>query len=335
MNDLMKNDPAYFEILEKIKREISQSRTRAMLAANNELICMYWRIGHSLDEQAEWGSKHLEALSHDIRLVYPEIKGFSVRSLKYMLKFAREFDYKKVQQLAAQIPWGHIMYLMDKTSNPAQRDWYICKTIENGWSRAVLMHQVSIKLYERQGVASKINNFDVLLPPAESEMVAQAMKDPYVFDFITSRQDLEEHDIEEQMVGNVTSLLLELGTGFAFVGRQFHIVVGESDFYIDLLFYNLKLRRYVVIELKNEEFKPEFTGQLGFYVSAVDGELRGEHDNPTIGLLLCKTKDNAVAKYSLQSTSKPIGISEYKTLDELPEEMQGVLPSPADILSRI
>lgn len=166
-------------------------------------------------------------------------------------------------------------------------------------------------------------------------MTQQALKDPYVFDFITTRKGLAERDIEEQMVQNVASLLLELGTGFAFVGRQYHLVVGETDFYIDLLFYNLKLRRYFVVELKNEEFKPEYAGKLSFYVAAVDGELRGEYDNPSIGLLLCKTKDNAVAEYSLKSTSKPIGVSEYRTADELPEEMRGILPSPEDILSRI
>ena len=180
MDDLMSNEPTYLEAFAKIKEEIVQSRARAMLAANSELICMYWRIGHSLDEHSEWGRKHLEALAHDIRLAFPGIKGFSVRSLKYMLKFAREFDYAKVQQLVAQIPWGHIVHLMDKVTDSSERDWYICKTIENGWSRAVLMHQISTKLYERQKITEKVNNFRHLLPPAESEMVEQAMKDPYV-----------------------------------------------------------------------------------------------------------------------------------------------------------
>lgn len=335
MAELLKNEEGYFQTLASIKDEIKHTRSRVALAANSELICMYWRIGNLIAVQSEWGNKYLEALSHDIRIAYPGIKGFSVRSLKYMLKFAREFTYEKVQQLAAQIPWGHLMYLMDKTSDPTQREWYICKAIENGWSRSVLMHQVSIKLYERQALAHKVNNFEHLLPPAESEMVEQAMKDPYVFDFITMREGLEERDIEEQMVKDVTALLLELGTGFAFVGRQYHLVVGGNDYYIDLLFYNLQLRRYIVVELKNDEFKPEYVGKLGFYVAAVDGELCGEYDRPSVGLLLCKTKNNAVAEYSLQSASKPIGVSEYKTLDELPEEMQGVLPSPEDILNRI
>lgn len=335
MNDLLVNDKAYLDSLEQIKREILQSRSRAMLAANSELICMYWRIGHNIDIRSEWGSKQLQSLSHDICLAFPGVKGFSVRNLSYMLKFAREFDYEIVQQLVAQIPWGHVVHLMDKVADKSKRLWYVEKAIENGWSRAVLMHQVSIDLYSRQAVPGKVNNFRHLLPSPDSEMVTQAMKDPYVFDFITSRQGLNERDIEDQMVANVTKLLLELGTGFAFVGRQYHLVVGGEDFYIDLLFYNVKLRRYIVVELKNDEFKPEYAGKLGFYVSAVDGELCGEYDNATVGLLLCKTKNDIVAEYSLRSVTSPIGVSVYKTYDELPEEMQNVLPSPEDILGRI
>lgn len=335
MGNLLENEDDYFEIVSEIKRQIGNSRSRAVLAVNSEIVCMYWRIGDIIAKRNGWGSGYLEALSHDIRLAYPGIKGFSVRSLKYMLKFAREFDYETVQQLVAQIPWGHIVHLMDKVNDKGQREWYIREAIENGWSRSVLMHQISVRLYERQEIVEKVTNFNRLLPPAESEMVEQAMKDPYIFDFITARQGLEERNVEEQMVKGITSLLLELGTGFAFVGRQYHLSVGESDFYIDLLFYNLRLRRYVVVELKTDEFKPEYVGKLGFYVAAIDGELRGEFDKPTIGLLLCKSKDNVVAEYSLRSASKPIGVSEYRTLDELPEEMRGVLPSPADILKRI
>lgn len=335
MADLLVNDESYFASLEQIKREIVQSRSRAMLAANSELICMYWRIGHNIDVHSEWGSKHLQSLSHDICLAFPGVKGFSVRNLTYMLKFAREFDYEIVQQLVAQIPWGHIVHLMDKVASQAERLWYVREAIENGWSRAVLMHQVSIDLYGRQAVPGKVNNFSRLLPSPDSEMVEQAMKDPYVFDFISSRQGLDERDIEDQMIANVTKLLLELGTGFAFVGRQYHLVVGAEDFYIDLLFYNVKLHRYIVVELKNDEFKPEYAGKLGFYVSAVDGELCGERDNPTVGLLLCKTKNDAVAEYSLRSVASPIGVSAYQTYDELPEDVRGALPSPEDILSRI
>ena len=335
MNDISKNEESYFKTLDAIKGEIAASRAKPALAVNSEMVRMYWRIGNSIAQRAEWGNKYLESLSHDIRLAYPSIKGFSVRNLKYMLKFAHEFDYEKVQQIVAQIPWGHITHLMDKVSNAQEREWYIEKTIENGWSRSVLMHQLSTKLYDRQEASVKVSNFGKLLPPAESEMIEQAMKDPYIFDFVTARQGLVEKDIEDQMVKDVAALLLELGKGFAFVGRQYHLQVGDNDFYIDLLFYNIKLRRYVVVELKTDDFKPEYIGQLGFYVAAVDGELCDERDNPSIGLLLCKTKDNLVAEYSLSSASKPIGVSEYRTFDELPKEMRDVLPTPADIKCRI
>ncbi len=335
MSDILKNEASYFESLEKIKQEISQTRSHVVMSANSELIGMYWRIGHDIDAHSEWGSKYLQSLSYDIRMAFPGVKGFSVRNLKYMLKFAREFDYEEVQQLVAQIPWGHIVHLMDQVDDKPERLWYVGQTVENGWSRAVLMHQVSSSLYRRQIASEKVNNFDRLLPPADSELVQQTMKDPYVFDFITSRQGLNEHDIEEQMVANITRLLLELGTGFAFVGRQCHLTVGGDDFYIDLLFYNLQLRRYIVVELKNDEFRPEYVGKLGFYVAAVDGELCGEHDNPTVGLLLCKTKNDVVAEYSLRSVNSPIGVSAYRTYDELPEDVRNALPSPKDILSRI
>lgn len=231
--------------------------------------------------------------------------------------------------------WSHNILLMDKVKDKEQQTWYSRKAIEYGWSLSVLEHQVSINLFERQAEAQKVTNFDRLLPPADSEMVQQELKDPYIFDFITAEEGIEERTIEDEMVRNVTSLLLELGTGFAFMGRQYHLVVSEQDFYIDLLFYNTKLSRYVVIELKTGEFKPEYTGKLGFYVTAIDDLLRNEHDGPTIGLLLCKTKDNTIAEYSLRSTSVPIGVSEYRTAEELPEEMRGILPSAEDIARRV
>lgn len=207
-----------------------------------------------------------------------------------MAKFARECNEEFLQTVSAKLSWSHTVKLMDKLKDDAQRHWYGKEAIENGWSLAVLDHQIDLKLYERQVLSGKVSNFTRTLPAPDSELAQQALKDPYIFDFITAKRGQKEHDIEEQMVANVTNLLLELGTGFAFMGRQYHLVVGKEDFYIDLLSYNTKLRCYVVIELKNDKFKPEFTGQLSFYVAAVDGELAGEHDNPTIGLLLCKEK---------------------------------------------
>ena len=221
MDELLCNDAGYAEVLEGVKREVSQARARSVLAVNRELICMYWRIGRMVDERSEWGSRFVESLSHDIRVAYPGIKGFSVRNLKYMRKFYREYDYEFVQQLVAQIPWGHITHLLDKVPDRAIRDWYVHKTIEHGWSRAVLMHQISIRLYERQVSAGKTTNFNRTLPPAESELVERAFKDPYIFDFVTAEQGAAEKDVEDEMVRNVTSLLLELGTGFGFMGRRY------------------------------------------------------------------------------------------------------------------
>lgn len=224
---------------------------------------------------------------------------------------------------------------MDKIANPEERKWYIEKSAQNGWSRNVLVHQIESGLYQRQVLADKVTNFENRLPSPQSELAAQTMKDPYVFDFISFREDMLERDIEQALVRDVIKLLLELGTGFAFLGNQYHLNVGGDDFYIDLLFYNLNLRCYVVIELKTGEFKPEYAGQLNFYLSAVDGILKKEQDNPSIGLLLCKSKNNVVAEYSLKDISKPIGVSEYKVTSILPDELEEQLPSVEDIQKRI
>ena len=240
-----------------------------------------------------------------------------------------------MQQVAAQIPWGQNIVLLDKVTDDSIRRWYIEKTLENGWSRNVLTHQIESDLYARQVLANKVSNFENRLTSPQSELAVQTMKDPYVFDFIPFREDMVERDIENALVQDVTKLLLELGTGFAFLGNQYHLNVGGDDFYIDLLFYNLNLRSYVVIKLKTGEFKPEYAGQINFYLSAVDGILKTEQDNPSIGLLLCKTKNDLVAEYALKDMSKPIGVSEYKVTSRLPEELMRQLPSVEDIRKRI
>ena len=271
-----------------------------------------------------------------IRLAFPNSTGYSVRNLKYMSKFAQAYpDREFVQTVSAQIPWSHNIAILDKVKDSNQRIWYIRKTAENGWSHNVLIHQIESGLYQRQAVAEKVSNFESRLPSPQSELAVQTMKDPYVFDFIPFREDMVERDIERALVQDVTKLLLELGTGFAFLGNQYHINVGGDDFYIDLLFYNLNLRCYVVIELKTGEFKPEYAGQLNFYLSAVDGLIKQEQDNPTIGLLLCKSKNNLVAEYSLKDMSKPIGVSEYRITSSLPAELEKQLPSVEDIQKRI
>lgn len=330
------NDNQYLSVIESIKTEISKAQYAASLQVNKELTLLYYHIGRIINEHKSWGNKFIDNLARDIKIAYPNSTGYSVRNLKYMAKFAAEYpDEEFVQRAVAQIPWGHNIVLLDKISDFAVRKWYIEKTQENGWSRNVLVHQIESGLYERQAIAQKISNFESLLPAPQSELAVQTMKDPYVFDFIPFKEDMVERDIENALVKDVTALLLELGTGFAFLGNQYHLNVGGDDFYIDLLFYNLNLRCYVVIELKTGDFKPEYAGQLNFYLSAVDAQLKKDTDNPTIGLLLCKNKNNLVAEYSLKDMSKPMGISEYKISSVLPEELSQQLPSVEDIQKRI
>ena len=330
------NDNQYLSVIESIKTEISKAQYNAALQVNKELTLLYYHIGRIINEHKSWGNKFIDNLAKDIKIAYPSSTGYSVRNLKYMAKFAAEYpDEEFVQRAVAQIPWGHNIVLLDKFSDFTVRKWYIEKTQENGWSRNVLVHQIESGLYERQAIAQKISNFESLLPAPQSELAVQTMKDPYVFDFIPFKEDMVERDIENALVKDVTALLLELGTGFAFLGNQYHLNVGGDDFYIDLLFYNLNLRCYVVIELKTGDFKPEYVGQLNFYLSAVDAQLKKDTDNPTIGLLLCKNKNNLVAEYSLKDMSKPMGISEYKISSVLPEELSQQLPSVEDIQKRI
>ena len=334
---MLMNTPEYISIVEKnIKHEITAAQYRAAVHVNADLLLLYHSIGCIINDHKSWGNKFIDNLATDIKMSFPESKGYSVRNLKYMAKFAEAYpDREFVQQVVAQIPWGHNIILMDKVSNPDERVWYIQKAIENSWSRNVLVHQIESGLYKRQVSAEKVSNFEHRLPSTQSELAVQTMKDPYVFDFIPFREDMLERDIEQALVRDITKLLLELGTGFAFVGNQYHLNVGGDDFYIDLLFYNLNLRCYVVIELKTGDFKPEYAGQLNFYLSAVDGILKKEHDNPSIGLLLCKSKNNLVAEYSLKDISKPIGVSEYKVTSNLPDDLEDQLPSIEDIQKRI
>ncbi len=329
------NDSLYISVIESIKAEISKAQYSATLQVNKELILLYYHIGCIINEHKSWGNKFIDNLAKDIKLAYPNSTGYSVRNLKYMAKFASIYDEQFVQEALAQITWYHNIALLDKVKSKDASIWYAKEVVKNGWSRNVLVHQIESGLYERQAIARKIANFENLLPVPQSELAMQTMKDPYVFDFIPFKTDMVERDIENALVKDITSLLLELGTGFAFLGNQYHLNVGGDDFYIDLLFYNLNLRCYVVIELKTGEFKPEYAGQLNFYLSAVDGQLKKETDNSTIGLLLCKSKNNLVAEYSLKDMTKPMGISEYKLSSVLPEELISQLPSVEDIRNRI
>ena len=330
------NDNQYLSVIENIKSEIGKAQYKAALQVNRELILLYYEIGKIINEHKSWGNKFIDNLAKDIKLAFPNSTGYSVRNLKYMAKFAAEYtDTQIVQEVLAQITWYHNLALMDKVPDINTRVWYAKKVSENGWSRNVLVHQIETKLYERQVIANKITNFENRLPMPQSELAMQTMKDPYVFDFIPFKEHMVERDIETALIKNITSFLLELGTGFAFLGNQYHLNVGGDDFYIDLLFYNINLRCYVVIELKTGDFKPEYAGKLNFYLSAIDGGLKKEDDKPTIGLLLCQSKNDIVAEYSLKDMSKPMGVCEYRITGNLPKELENQLPSVEDIKNHI
>ena len=330
------NDFEYIKVLENIKKEIATAQYRASISVNVEMLLLYYDIGCIINSHKAWGNKFVENLALDLRMAFPNVRGYSARNLKYMAKYALAYPEREfVQTVSAQIPWSHNVAILEKVKELDERIWYIQKTSENGWSHSVLIHQIESGLYQRQVLANKVSNFENRLPSPQSELAVQTMKDPYVFDFIQLREEMLERDIEEALIKDVTKLLLELGTGFAFLGNQYRLNIGGEDFYIDLLFYNLNLRCYVVIELKTGEFKPEYVGQLNFYLSAIDANLKTEQDNSTIGLLLCKNKNNIVAEYSLKDISKPIGVSEYKITNNLPDEFEKQLPSIEDIQRRI
>jgi len=333
MSDLpvgLTSPPAgYADWLADLKGRIHTAQQRATLAVNHELVLLYWQIGRDiLTRQAEqgWGARVIERLALDLRATFPDMKGFSPRNLKYMRAFAEAWpDGEFVQQAAAQLPWGHNLVLLDRLDTPDERRWYAAKAIEQNWSRNVLNIQIETRLLARSGTA--VTNFEARLPRQQSDLARESLKDPYRFDFLGLTDEAQEREIENALVRHVTEFLLELGAGFAFVGRQVLLDVGGDEFFIDLLFYHLKLRCYVVIELKAGKFKPEHLGQLGFYLTAVDRQVKSEHDNPTIGLLLCKTKNKVVAEYALGGKTQPMGIAEFKLLESLPAELQTSLPS--------
>lgn len=279
------NNDNYFQVLESVKTQIQDAQYRAILGVNREQIILYWNIGKVIIENGEWGSKFIDNLARDIKTEFPNATGYSVRNFKYMKKFATMFPENEfVQAPLAQLTWYHLQALMDKVSDKEAYLWYAAKTLENGWSRNILVHQIETKLYERQALPGKATNFEHVLPSPQSELVRDTLKNPYVFDFIEIRDDIIEREIENELVANIAKTLIELGTGFAFLGNQYHLTVSNEDYYLDLLFYNTRLRCYVVVELKTGKFKPEYAGKLNFYLSVVDDILRHEHDNPSIGI---------------------------------------------------
>lgn len=345
----------YSDWLGDIKKQIHEAQQRAAQALNLELVSLYGRIGRAIlnqQDQQGWGAKVIDRLAHDLRTNFPEMKGFSRTNLLYMRAFAAawpnteivqqllhelepgeiahqaggQFELPEfVQQLLDKLPWGHHCVLVDKLKTREDRLWYAAKAIEHNWSRNILTMQIESRLMERSGTA--VTNFSLTLPKPDSDLARESLKDPYRFDFLGLTEKSQEREIEKALVKHVTDFLLELGAGFAFVGRQVLLDVGGEEFFIDLLFYHLKLRRYVVIELKAGKFKPEHLGQLGFYLTAVDAQVKHPDDGPTIGLLLCKSKNKVVAEYALRDKSQPLGVAEYQLVESLPPEFQSSLPS--------
>ena len=334
--DMLINDDHYFHVLEDIKARIHNSQYKAILGVNREQIILYWNIGKVIIENIKYGTSFIDNLARDIKSEFPKAKGYSARNLRYMRKFA-EFvsDESILQTVSAILTWSHNTHLLNKTKTIDEYLWYATQTLENGWSLTSLEYHTETKAYERQALAVKIANYKTILPMPQSGLATDTLKDPYVFDFIEQREGLMEREIEDELVANIAKTIMELGTGFAFMGNQYHLVVSDMDYYLDLLFFNTKLRCFIVIEIKNTKFKPEYAGKLNFYLSAVDDILRHKNDNPSIGILLCKERDRLTVEYALRDINKPIGVSEYKLSDFVPREFADTLPSAEDIEKRI
>lgn len=326
--------------IEEVKNKIRNSQIKASVKINYEMLDLYWNLGNDICEKqkkAKWGDSFLKVMSNDLQKAFPGVSGFSVENLKhirYWYKFYTNGEnglqsVTQIENMVKSIPWGHNQRIMYRCKDIEEALFYIQKTMDNNWSRNVLVHQIESDLYTRQGKA--INNFQVKLPEPQSDLAEQTLKDPYNFDFLTLREQYNERELEDALVEQITQFLLELGTGFSFIGRQVEIKVGESNFYMDLLFYHVKLHCYVVVELKTEKFKPEFAGQLNFYVTAVNKNMKAELDNQTIGILICKDKDDVVAEYSLENISQPIGIAQYELTKVLRKEFESSLPTIEEI----
>jgi len=320
----------YSDLLESIKRKIQEARVKAALTVNRALVLLYWDIGHDIIQRqmdAGWGSKVIEQLSRDLMKAFPGQLGFSSRNLKYMRLFASSYpDREIVQQAVAQIPWSHNLVLIERVKDPDERLWYIHAITENGWSRPVLIHQIESNAYSRSGTA--VTNFASTLPPLQSDLAQQLIKDPYNFDFLGIQKDVSERELEKALIERLRDFLLELGKGFALVGQQYKIEIGSSNYFIDLLFYHLALRCYVVIDLKVVPFEPEFAGKMNFYLTAVDEQLRHPDDCQSIGLILCKERNRIVVEYALRDLTKPMGVSTYRML---PDNLKKALPSSTEI----
>jgi len=330
---LIKTDD-YKAFIQDIKQRIQAAQIKAAVSVNQELLGLYWDLAEHIvikQQESAWGDGFLLQMSRDLQAEFPKMKGFSKRNLELMRQWYRFWSVKPAiaQQLVSQIPWGHNLVIVGKIKNTDEAVFYAQKTIQNNWSRAVLTHQIESGLYQRSGKA--ITNFQTALPAPHSDLARQTLKDPYNFDFLMLREKHDEQELENALIEHITRFLLELGAGFSYLGRQYRLEVAGDEFFLDLLFYHVRLHSYVVIELKTVKFKPEFAGKLNFYISAVDGILKTERDNPTIGILICKSKNDTVVEYALQDVHKPIGVSEYTITKHLPDELKSSLPSIEEI----
>lgn len=325
------SDPDFIELIRVLKQKIRAAQVKAKSASNVIAMKLYWDVGNEIlhrQSKAKWGDGVIGQISKELTAEFGGTLGCSTRNLKYMRRFAKEYPNLLIgQQAVAQIGWGQNIILLQKCHNTDERIWYAAKAIENGWSKNALVIQIENELYKRQGAA--VTNFSTTLPDVQSDMANEMLKDPYLFDFLNITEQAQEKELEDALIEKVTAFLLELGTGFAYVGRQVPVTVSDKDYFIDLLFYHLKLRCFIVIDLKTGEFKPEYAGKMGFYLSAIDNQMTHTNDHPSIGLILCKTKDRIIAEYSLMNINRPIGVSDFSLgkAKELPEELQDDLPS--------
>jgi len=329
----------YFETLNKLKEKIRSTQIKAMIKVNQELIQLYWEIGVAISEKQEkegWGAKTIERLAKDLKDAFPHTKGFSRTNISYMVQFAKEYpEIEIIQQLVGQIPWGHNLILIQRLNTKEERLWYVKKIIENGWSRNTLSIWIDSDLYRRQGKA--ITNFSNTLPTPQSDLASQTLKDPYLFNFLSLTENYEERELEKGLTDHIQKFLVELGKGFAFVGKQYELKIENTIYYLDLLFYHLELNCFCVIELKGAAFKPEYAGKINFYLSAVDDLIKRPHDNPSIGILLCKDKNKTEVEYALRDIKKPIGVASYETeiVKSLPENLKSSLPTVEEIEAEI
>ncbi len=333
MEEKTPSTQTYAALLASIKERIQSAQVRAAVAVNQELVLLYWRIGKEIlaRQSAEgWGKNIIPRLAKDLAAQFPEMKGLSPRNLGYMKAFAEAWPEESIlQQAVAKLPWGHNVRLLDHVKDPEERLWYARAANENGWSRNMLVLHIEGKLFQRQGKA--VTNFQRTLPSPQSDLAQQLLKDPYNFDFLTLSKDAHERELEAGLVEHIRKFLLELGVGFSFVGSQYPLEIAGEDYRLDLLFYHLKLRCFIVIDLKGGAFKPEYTGKMNFYLAAVDDMLKHPTDQPSIGLILCRTKKELVVEYALRGTTTPMGISEFTHLEKLPDEFKGSLPTIEEI----